>query len=49
MTADVLRLDIGKLPLKLEVLEKGKLKNVYVIKSNKDKTSVFLNKFELIK
>ena len=49
MTADVLRLDISKLPLKLEVFDKGKLKNIYVIKSNKDKSSVFLNKPEFMK
>lgn len=43
--ADLIKLDINKLPLKLVVYENGKEK-VYYIKTNKQKTGVFLNKAE---
>lgn len=49
MIAEVLKLDINKLPIKLEIFENGKLKNIYFIKSNKEKSSVFLNKPEFVK
>lgn len=49
MTEKSLKLDINNLPLKLEIYSNGIIKNIYLIKSNKDKTSVFLNKAEFIK
>lgn len=45
MKVEKLKLSVEKLPMIIELEIKGVKKN-YVIKSNKDKTGVFLNKLE---
>lgn len=45
MTIEKIKLDICKLPLLIELNINGEQKE-YVLKANKDKTGVFLNKKE---
>lgn len=45
MNIEKIKLDISKLPLLVELNINGKRKE-YVLKANKDKTGVFLNKKE---
>jgi len=45
MNIDKIKLDICKLPILIELKINGKQKE-YVLKANKDKTGVFLNKKE---
>ena len=45
MYAEKLKLKVDKLPLKIIVEIKGKLKE-YIIRATKDKSGIFLNKAE---
>jgi hypothetical protein len=45
MNIEKLKIDVKKLPLVIELYVNGIKKN-YVIKTNKEKTGIFLNKIE---